>query len=137
MTLKRLILLALLLATPKVAHADDLTATVTRVIDGDTFDADVGVWPDITVSTRVRVRGADTPEVRGKCQVEKDMAAQATQRTTELIGGQVTLMNVSKDSFGRALATVILNDGRDLADVLKAEGLGREWVKGKRNDWCG
>ena len=135
MMIKILILiLAMLFIGP--VQAGQYPATISRVVDGDTFDVDVIVWPDISVSTRVRVRGVDTPEIRGKCQAEKDLAIQATARTSDLIGGHVILENIAKDSFGRSLATVILNDGRDLADVLKSEGLGREWHKGKRNDWC-
>ena len=50
--------------TPRLirgAHA----AEVLRVIDGDTFEARVHVWPGIDITTRVRLRGIDAPELGG------------------------------------------------------------------------
>ncbi len=44
-----------------------IRSQVVRVVDGDTFDARVSVWPGIEISTRVRLRGIDAPEMRARC----------------------------------------------------------------------
>lgn len=38
-------------------------AEVVQVIDGDTFEARVHLWPGLNVTTRVRLRGIDAPEL--------------------------------------------------------------------------
>ena len=42
-------------------------AEALRVLDGDTFEARVRVWPGFDVTTRVRLRGIDAPEMRARC----------------------------------------------------------------------
>ena len=50
--------------TPKLIRGTH-AAEVLRVIDGDTFEARVHVWPGIDITTRVRLRGIDAPELGG------------------------------------------------------------------------
>ncbi len=75
----RAALIALALAFP--AHAGEtipgpIPADVIGVYDGDTLTVDAHPWPQITVRTSVRVRGIDTPEIRGKCSSEKAQASE-------------------------------------------------------------
>jgi endonuclease YncB( thermonuclease family) len=42
-----------------VRHAHP--AEVLRVLDGDTFEARVRLWPGLDVTTKVRLRGVDAP----------------------------------------------------------------------------
>ena len=42
-------------------------AEVLRVIDGDTFEARVRVWPGLDVDTHVRLRGIDAAELHARC----------------------------------------------------------------------
>ena len=44
-------------------HAVD----VIRTIDGDTFEARVHLPPDLDLTTRVRLRGIDAPELKASC----------------------------------------------------------------------
>ena len=46
-------------------------AEVTRVIDGDTFEARVRIWPGHDVTTRVRLRSIDAPEMQARCRDER------------------------------------------------------------------
>ena len=39
-------------------------AEVLRVFDGDTFEARVRIWPGTDVTTKVRIRGIDAPEMK-------------------------------------------------------------------------
>ena len=51
-------------------------AGTVRVIDGDTFDFG---------GERIRIADIDTPEVRGRCPYETELAARATGRMRELL----------------------------------------------------
>ena len=57
------------------------TVTVSKVIsvyDGDTFRVNIDSLPPIVgKNIAIRVNGVDTPEIRGKCQYEKNLALEA------------------------------------------------------------
>jgi endonuclease YncB( thermonuclease family) len=61
-------------ATVRMAHP----AEVLRVIDGDTFEAKVNLWPGLDITTRVRLRGIDAPEMKARCGEER-VKAEATR----------------------------------------------------------
>ena len=46
--------------------AGPVVGTVQRVIDGDTLVVEVPVWLGLAVTTSVRLKGIDTPELRGR-----------------------------------------------------------------------
>ena len=71
-----------------------VNARVVSVYDGDTLTVDAAPWPGLTARTKVRVAGVDTPEIRGKCQAEKDMAVRARDFVRSTVGAQVQLTNV-------------------------------------------
>ncbi len=52
-------------------------ADVIRVIDGDTFEARVRVWPGMDVTTKVRLRGIDAAELHARCDAERTKALAA------------------------------------------------------------
>src|SRR6516165_711469 len=60
-------------AAPTATHPAD----VLRVIDGDTFEARVHVWPGLDITTKIRLRGIDAPELRAKCAAERMLAEAA------------------------------------------------------------
>ena len=113
-------------------------ALVLRVIDGDTIAVRARIWIGQSVETRVRIVGVDTPELRGKCALEIELAAAAREFVVEALGDQpVTLRDVRYDKFGgRVLARVESSTGEDIARLLIAAGLGRPYDGGKRAAWC-
>ena len=114
-------------------------AVVEYVIDGDTFAAAVQLGDDINVAVRVRILNIDTPEINGNCTSEIKMAYLAKDRLAEMlpVGVAVDLQNVKDDKYlGRIDANVIMSDGRDVGDILIAEGLARKYDGGKRLSWC-
>ncbi len=119
--------------------AGPVVGTVQRVIDGDTLVVEVPVWLGLAVTTSVRLKGIDTPELRGACQREKDLALRAKRRLAEETTQQVTLRNIEGDKyFGRVEADVTtVPDGLNLSDAMLASGLARPYDGGKRGDWCG
>jgi len=113
-------------------------ALVLRVIDGDTIAVRARIWIGQSVDTRVRIVGVDTPELRGECALEIELAAAARELVVEALGDQpVTLRDVRYDKFGgRVLARVESSTGEDIARLLIAAGLGRPYDGGKRAAWC-
>lgn len=77
---------------------------VTRVIDGDTFEASVDLDFGISIKITVRLYGCDAYEMHGE---DKAKGAAAKTYITTLIAGQmVELEPHKKDSFGRWLCDV-------------------------------
>lgn len=136
--MKRLALALLLLAAPAAAEtiAGPIAAEVVRVLDGDTLAVRARLWPGIVAEELVRLRGLDTPELRGKCPAEKEAAQRARQALAGLAGPVVTLEAVERDKYGRILARVISADGRDVAALMIASGYAREYVGAARQGWC-
>ena len=133
-----LALVLAVLASPSLAIGIRAPAEVVSVYDGDTFTAKVMIWPSITWRNNVRMAGVDTPGIRGKCEEEKRLAVAARNFSRKLlIGKVVTLTDIKHGKYARTiLATVLLPDGRNLADVLTARGYGRTYDGGKRKGWC-
>ncbi len=107
------------------AGAGPINARVVSVYDGDTLTVDAEPWPGVTIRTAVQVNGVDTPEIRGKCQAEKDLAIQARDFVRGKVGERVRIANVKHGKYaGRVIADVLVG-GEKLSDMLIAEGLGR------------
>lgn len=101
-------------------------AVVTRVVDGDTFDAQLDLGFGITFSQRFRVVDLDTPETfRPKSKAEKEHGLQATDKATSLLSGCEVEIQSKKAAgiYGRYAAIVTLPDGRDYATVMKEAGM--------------
>lgn len=99
-------------------------AWITRVVDGDTFDATVDLGFTITTKQRFRVKDVDTPETwRPTTNAEKEHGLKATKFVVDLLSGTyVTLTSVKSAVYGRYEAHVELKDGRDLATLLRENG---------------
>ncbi len=115
-----------------------VSAKVIKVYDGDTFTVEAYPWPGLEAKASVRLNGVDTPEIRGKCEVEKQKAIEAREFVKGLILGEVVqLENIKYGKYaGRVVADVIVDGGESLADKIIAQGLGREYHGGTRKGWC-
>ena len=85
---------------------------VIKVYDGDTITiASKILNVDTIYRFSVRIRGIDSPEIRGKTANEKELAKTARDALTMLIMNQiVTLRNVDTEKYGRILADVYFGD---------------------------
>ncbi len=113
-------------------------AEVVRIIDGDTFQARVQVWPGLSVDTKVRLRGVDAPELHARCADEyaKAQAARAALETMLAAGG-VTISRVGIDKYGgRVDAAVATRDTADVSAALLNSGWARSYDGGRRESWC-
>ena len=114
-------------------------ADVLRVIDGDTFEARVRVWPGLDVDTKVRLRGIDAPELHARCGDEKVKAEAArTALETILADGGVAVWRVGVDKYGgRVDARVSTRSTADVSAALLSGGFARSYNGGRRGTWCG
>lgn len=101
-------------------------AHLVKVVDGDTVLVEAMPWPDHKVSTYVRLRGIDAPELKSKCPTFRKAAQRAKEELTDLMDGQdiVSLTAISGDKyFGRVVADLALQDGMRPAQHLLEAGL--------------
>lgn len=111
---------------------------VRYVYDGDTIMITISTLPHPLSNMSVRLSGIDTPEIRGKCQSEKDMAKLAKEKLQELIGTDkvITLTHFSHDKFGGRINGKVSVNGKDLATELISSGLAKPYSGGTRSSWC-
>jgi len=132
-------------ATPPATAAGHLMQTTTsypaevlRVIDGDTFEARVRVWPGLDVSTKVRLRGIDAAELHARCDEER-AKAQAARAALEAIlaAGGVALSQVGIDKYGgRIDAVASTRTTPDVSAAMRNGGFARSYDGGRRGSWC-
>lgn len=104
------------------------TFNVVQIVDGDTVVLDVfGKYES------VRLVGIDAPEVNWETESPECYAFEARDRVEELLAGrQATLLRDlsqdDRDTYGRMLGYILLEDGRDLGELLLREGYVREFT---------
>lgn len=128
--------------SPAWAHQYDESVIVVdelvRVYDGDTITVDINSWPSIIgKEIGVRVRGVDTPEIRGKCGYERSRARAARDFVRQHLSQAryIHLVNIERGKYFRLIADVYY-DGKNLAHVLIQNGHGRPYAGGSRSGWC-
>ena len=140
--MKRLLVVTLWLLSLQVVAADYYGDLVVEkyisAYDGDTFRVDVAdIHPLIGRNMPIRLRGVDTPEIRGKCDQEKALAIKARDFVRELLANAETIVlkNIDRGKYFRIVADVSV-DGVDLGETLIENGLGRLYDGGKKESWC-
>ena len=119
-------------------------AEVVRVIDGDTLDVRVDLWPGLQAIYAVRVRGIDAPELRrAGCEAERRWAAEAKAQVEKLydVGSRVRLENVEYDAYSGRVAADVRRWRSDrwiyLADELVERSLAVAWTPDMDDvPWC-
>ncbi len=119
---------------PRLAYPAD----VLRVIDGDTFEARVRVWPGLDVDTKVRLRGIDAAELHARCSDELAKAhAARTALETILAEGGVAVSRVGVDKYGgRVDAVASTRNTADVSAAMLNGGWARRYDGGRRGTWC-
>jgi endonuclease YncB( thermonuclease family) len=128
-------------AVPAAAPAGLRTgypAQVLRVIDGDTFEARVRIWPGLDVTTKVRLSDVDAPELRARCSEERVKAQAARDALAALLAeGEVGIAQVTLDKYGgRVDAVASTRRTADVSAALVGGGFARLYQGGRRAGWC-
>lgn len=100
-----------------------------RIVDGDTIA--IG-------RERIRLMGFDAAETyHPRCPKERALGERAKVRLAQLTrDAAIGLERHGRDRYGRTLA-VLRVDGRDVAEIMIAEGLARTYHGERRKSWCG
>ena len=141
MIYKSLILVFMFFAPATHAAPQYGTVTVSKVIsvyDGDTFRVNINSLPPIVgKNIPIRVNGVDTPEIRGKCQYEKNLALKARDFVRDKLSNakEIKLTNLQRGKYFRVVANVLV-DGVSLEQELLDNKLAYEYYGGKKLSWC-
>ena len=141
MLFKCLVLILIIFHPTTQAAPQYGTVTVSKVIsvyDGDTFRVNIDSLPPIVgKNIAIRVNGVDTPEIRGKCQYEKNLALKARDFVRGKLANakEIKLTNLQRGKYFRVVANVVV-DGVSLEQELLDNELAYEYSGGKKLKWC-
>src|SRR6201991_4069283 len=114
-----------------IAHADPvaITATVLKVVDGDTVD----IVDDVRGRLRIRLLGIDTPETKKSGYTVGCWGPQATEfATSTMLGQRVAVVTDPTqdrtDRYGRTLAYLVRADGWDYSVEAARAGAAHSYV---------
>ena len=114
-----------------------VSAHVTRVIDGDTFEATANIWLGETIDVRVRMDGIDAPELHARCDSELQRANLARDALAKRIeGADVWLADVKYDKYGGRVRAKVSDDQGSVNQMMLDKGYAREYHGEKRGSWC-
>ena len=140
--MKKLLLLTLCFGFFSVQAAPEYgTVKVSKVIsvyDGDTFRVDINSLPPIIgKNIAIRLNGIDTPEIRGKCQYEKDLAVKARDFVRNKLANakEIKLTKLQRGKYFRVVADVMI-DGVSLEKELLENKLAYKYTGAKKSSWC-
>ena len=109
--------------------------SIASVYDGDTFKINLNCSLAVYCEkVPVRVRGVDTPEIKGKTAREKKLAQQAKAFTKEFLSVRpVSLSNCGRDKYFRLLCDVQNGEGKNLARELIKRDFGYSYQGGTKS----
>lgn len=112
---------------------------VTGVIDGDTLRAEATALPDSLKKVSIRVMGIDTPEIHGKCQIEKTKALEAKEFLTRKFQEtkEITFKWMEWDKYGGRILAEVYFDGKEVREMMKDAGYAASYYGEKKSGiWC-
>jgi len=137
------VILSALILIVTAAQAEPQYGTVTvskvnSVYDGDTFRVDINSLPPIVgKNIAIRVNGVDTPEIRGKCQYEKNLALEARDFVRDKLSNakEIKLTNLQRGKYFRVVANVLVDDV-SLEQELLDNKLAYRYDGSRKLSWC-
>jgi micrococcal nuclease len=101
---------------------------ITKVVDGDTIDADIDLGFDISLTKRIRLAGVDTPESRTSDANEKKYGLESKEWLKHKVenAGHILIKTELPDStekYGRIIGHLFVNDqSNSLNEQMVIEG---------------
>lgn len=122
-----------------VYHDAVIVDEVVSVYDGDTVKVNIHSWPAVIgQEISIRIRGIDTPEIRGEeCQEEEDLGYKARDLVAALASDaqRVEIRQLGRDKYFRLLGELWI-DNQSVGALLIEQGLAREYYGGTKTGWC-
>jgi micrococcal nuclease len=111
---------------------------IIRVIDGDTLLIEANWVPNpLPKQIYLRVYGIDAPEIKSKCQQERQMAYLAKEFTqTFTIGQNISIDYLSWDKYGGRILGAVRAGSLDLSEQLIEAGFVRPYSGKLKKPWC-
>ena len=116
---------------------------ITKVVDGDTIDADIDLGFDISLTKRIRLAGVDTPESRTADANEKKYGLQSKEWLKHKVENAEhilikTELPDSTEKYGRIIGHLFVNDQEtSLNDQMIIEGYAWNYDGGtKKKDFA-
>ena len=76
-------------------------ATVVKIVDGDTIDAEIDLGFDIKIKKRIRLSGINAPESRTRNLAEKKMGLASKARLKEMLEGSANEFELESQDIGK------------------------------------
>tara|TARA_R100000544_G_C2227255_1_gene61739 strand:- start:6030 stop:6476 length:447 start_codon:yes stop_codon:yes gene_type:complete len=130
--------ISLTVAAKDKSYGNATVSEITSIYDGDTFRANIKGYPAIVGKhMSIRINGIDTPELRGKCDKEKQRARKAKQFTVEHLRNakNITLKNIKRGKYFRLIADVYV-DGISLGELLLNNKHAVKYADKTQKKWC-
>jgi micrococcal nuclease len=134
--MKKLLIGVLLLVSSTAFAQEVFKFTGLKAYDGDTIKTPIVAIKGLPTLS-IRVFGIDTPEIKGKCEEEKVLAKKARDRLNVILKDEITVQPMQWDKYGgRFVATIYDKNGKNIAETLISEGLGRPYFGEQKTPWC-
>lgn len=135
--MKRLALIAVLILPLQAMAYGPYEADLVRVIDGDTLELDVRIWPGMSQRINMRVDGINTPEKRTRDACEKEAGIAASAYAEDLVSrGGITVDEIHLGKYaGRVLGRVFVGPV-DFGQAMISAGHARPYHGERRGPWC-
>ena len=127
-----------LLISSTFAYEDVKISKVISIYDGDTLRVNIDSFPDIIgKNIRIRLKGIDAPEIKGKCQKEIDLAIMARDYLRNAINqsSQIELRNIERGKYFRIVGELYI-DGENISNNLIKRKLAYYYNGRKKRSWC-
>jgi len=111
---------------------------ITKVVDGDTIDADIDLGFDISLSKRIRLAAVDTPESRTADANEKKYGLESKEWLKHKVENAKNILIKtelpdSTEKYGRIIGHLFINDqDKSLNNQMIIEGYAWEYSGGTK-----
>jgi endonuclease YncB( thermonuclease family) len=106
--------------------------------DGDTCYVLAPSLPESLQKMSIRILGIDTPEIRGACTEEKELALEGREVANNLFRNaeKIEFRGYKWDKYGGRILTEVYLDDQNYAELLMMAGLARPYYGGTKTSWC-
>jgi len=106
--------------------------------DGDTCYIIYESLPLTLQKMSVRILGIDTPEIKGECLEEKELAIKGREFANRMFreAKVIEFKNLKWDKYGGRILSNVYLDGVLYSSSIIEEGLARSYDGGKKLSWC-
>jgi len=139
--MKKLLLASLLVLASTSAYAFEIEQREFRgnvCYDGDTCYIEVPEFPENLRKMSIRILGIDTPEIRGKCAEEKELALKARIFANKAFrsANKIEFKNLQWGKYGGRLLSDVYLDDKLYYKMIIDEGLARPYDGKTKKGWC-